>query len=251
MDSSVASETLVFLFAVAAFFASFQLKLAYRAKKRVDEIEGTPTTPIGKLVEGRFEVKGVVDEHEEEDLLVSPLTKKKCVYYQLVLEQVKGREYNRQSAAWVPIIDDSDYIVFSVSDGTGQVYVDVAGAELNLEPDKKVASGGLFTNPPPELEKYLNSRSMSAKGLFTGSKSFKCRETVLEPGDNLYVLGRVIRDDDNALSFYRSDDLYYISDSDEDELLAKLKGQMRRHIQYTALIFGCAAVLYFFITKGL
>ena len=249
MDS-VATESFVFIFAVAAFFASFQIKLLLQAKKRADLIRETPTTPVGKLREGYYEAKGVVAEIEETDLLVSPLTKKKCVYYNLELLKLQSAHTGSSRVqAWSHIIDDSDFIVFTLTDDTGDIYVDVGGAEMNLKPDKELKSGGAWTDPPAELEEYLKTRNMTAKCL-SGSLNYICRETVLEPQDKLYVLGSVIRDDDKELTFFQSDELYYISDTDENSLLEKLDKQIFRHFLYTAVIFCGAFILYIAISYG-
>ena len=245
-----AAETFGFLFAIAAFFSSFQIKLFLRAKNRADLIRDTPTTPVGRLTEGFYEAKGVVAETEDKDLLTSPLTKKKCVYYHLELLSLQSANTGSSRVnSWSHLIDDSDFIVFTLTDDTGDIYVDVGCAEMNLKPDKELKSGGAWTDPPVELERYLKTRNMTAKCL-SGSQNYILRETVLEPGDNLYVLGSVIRDDDSELIFYRSDEIYYISDTDEKTLLDKLDRQIHRHFFYAMAMFGVATIVSLAIVFG-
>jgi len=68
--------------------------------------------------------------------------------------------------------------------------VDLEKANLVLDRDAHARSG-LFSAAPPELEETLNNRyGRSSKG-FIFNRRMRFAETVLEVGDEIYVLGDV------------------------------------------------------------
>jgi len=162
-----------------------------RGWKRYKLITGTATSRISGVLGGLAEIKGAIVP-KEENLLESPWTRTACIYYRFKVEEKRHRTTGRRggSSYWHKIIDDRQYAKCAVDDGTGTIVVDLEEADLVLDRDAH-ATSGLFASGPPGIEEVLNERyGQSSRGLIF-KKSMRFHETVLEPGDEIYVLGDV------------------------------------------------------------
>jgi len=118
--------------------------------------------------------------------LESPLSGKPCVYYKFKVEECRG---SGRGARWVTIVDDEKYKKFEINDGSGYAIIDMNDSELNFKTDRKTRSGFL-EKATPEMEKALQKYGKSKDG-WMFEKTIKYKETFLEEGDELYVLGEV------------------------------------------------------------
>jgi len=128
----------------------------------------------------------------EDDLLESPYSGVPCVYYRFKVEEQRHRVSGkgRTNTYWATVIDDKEFAKCGVDDDTGTIVVDLEKANLVLDRDAHARSG-LFSAAPPELEETLNNRyGHSSKG-FIFNRRMRFAETVLEVGDEIYVLGDV------------------------------------------------------------
>jgi hypothetical protein len=169
----------------------FLIWYGFRGWKRYRLITGTETSRISGILGGLVEVKGTVVPKDEE-VLESPWTRTPCVYFRFKVEEKRHRTTGRgrSSSYWHKIIDDKQYVKCAVDDGTGAIVVDLEEADLVLDRDAR-ATSGLFSDGPAGIEEVLNARyGESSKGLFF-NKGMRYHETVLEPGDEIYVLGDV------------------------------------------------------------
>jgi len=176
---------------IGAGGTGFLIWYGIRGWKRYTLITGTETSFISGILGGLVEVKGTIVPKESE-LLESPWTRTACIYYRFKVEEKRHRTTgrNRTSSYWHKIIDDREYAKCAVDDGTGTIVVDLEEADLVLDRDAH-ATSGLFASGPPGIEEVLNERyGQSSRGLIF-NKSMRYHETVLEPGDEIYVLGDV------------------------------------------------------------
>jgi hypothetical protein len=194
--------------------------LVYWSRKnaRVAElIESTPTTPVRELCEGFHEAKGAVVPVAGTE--VSPMSQKTCVHYEFTVKEARTRRSGKHTRTeWVTVVHDRQSLPFALDDGTGQVGVDLNGAELTLARDA-YASSGFLSDAPPELERLLQQRYGRSTQGWVFNKSMRYEETVLEPGDELYVLGNVQVAGDR-LCFVPGGELYLVSDGSEEAVLA-------------------------------
>jgi E3 ubiquitin ligase len=122
---------------IAPFYFAFR---AFRLKRR---IEDTPTSKIRSMAMGLVELKGTVVPRE---LLLSPYTRKRCVYYDYKLERLEVRRFYSPSSRrwvkteeWVLVRAETESRRFMLRDETGEVLIDPKDASV---PDVDVYEEG-------------------------------------------------------------------------------------------------------------
>ena len=177
-------------------------------------IRDVPTTPIGEIEEGLIEVKGTVSALSAE--LISPLTRSHCVYFRFV---VKEKKSSGKNSYWRTVVDDQQYATCLIEDESGGCEVDLSQSKLLLAVDHHCRSG-TFNDAPPELEATLAEYGRTSHGLVF-NKTMRYEETVLEVGDNMYVLGDAVARDGEFTLITKGDSEFIVSDKSERELLAR------------------------------
>jgi hypothetical protein len=218
----------------------------FRGWKRYTLITGTETSRISGILGGLAEINGTVVSMGEE-LLESPYSGIPCVYYRFKVEEQRHRSAGRRggSTYWATVINDREYAKCGVDDGTGTIVVDLEKADLVLDRDAH-ATSGLFSAAPPEMEEVLNSRyGRSSKG-FIFNRRMRFHETILEPGDEVYVLGDVTVTGDGEWRITKQEHPLIVSDRGEH-------GASRRFFWQAILSWLGAtaiAVVIFYFLKG-
>jgi len=199
---------------VAAIF----FHLASKDRSKAARMRKTPTTRVRDLTPGFRELKGKVAASGE--LLRSPLTKSRCVFFELKVEEERtSRSGGSSSTNWHTVVEDRQTAGLMLDDGTGQCPVDIADAELMFEPDTQRKSG-ILNDAPPEVETTLQERyGISSEGALF-NKSMRYTETVLKPGEMLYVLGTAVPRG-NGLTMEKAGDLFIIGDRTEGVIAGK------------------------------
>ncbi len=178
-------------------------------------IEETPTSPIGKVTGGLTEIKGDIVSIDEP--IISPLTKKPCVYLRLVIEELRSSGKNSR---WVTIKSKLLTRRFHLDDGTGQAVIELEKAQIDFEVDNH-RSCGMLNNAPPDFEDLLKRFGLSSQGLMFNN-NYRCSETILEEGDRLYVLGEPNTKGDLPFFDGSLGDVFFVSDKSEEELTNEL-----------------------------
>ncbi len=199
-------------------------------------VEDTETSPIGRLgAQGFAEVKGRIRARGA--LLTSPLAGTPCVYHRLVIEQQKTvRQYRSNGSTrrrkWVKVVDDTRSGDFVIRDGSGEAEVAIREARILLDRDSK-ARQGVFTGGANDFEDLMARYGQSHKGLLL-NKTLRATETVLEEGDELYVLGPYTRRRELP-RFAHGDPLFLVSDRGET--------RVARRYRLKAIAWAVAAVV--------
>ena len=180
-----------------------------------------PTSKIKSLAMGFVEIIGKVESCEE--LLVSPIDKKDCVYFDLHIERYVRRG---KRSRWETVKRIFDTSLFYLNDDSDKILIDSNDAELNFKTDLKVQTG-LFKEMPKKIKNYCEENEITHQ--FLGIKQkLRFTEKIIEPNDQLYIMGSAIENDktelikdSGSIKIGKSDDhlYYYISDSSEKELL--------------------------------
>src|SRR5438270_5346104 len=222
----IAGGVLLLIAAAFFFWARSNLKKAKR-------IEDTPTTPVRNVQEGFVEVKGKVKCAGA--ALQSPLSKKACVYYRFHVEEHVQRGKN---SYWKTVVDDKQDAGLQVEDASqSSIRVNLLAANLILKPDNR-ASSGMFKEANAELEATLNQKyGKSSKG-FIFNKGMRYTETMLEEGDEIYVLGTAVRAGSD-LTIDKANDMFIVSDESEEQLTKKFHTRKVVGIVFR-VIFGLA-----------
>ncbi len=183
------------------------------AKGKTKLINDTPTSPVSRIVPGLVEVKGKVrcaGPH-----VLSPLTRSPCVLFHFHVEEWKQ---HGKSGSWRTVINDKKEAGCVLTDGSGDVRVNLLEAELLLKPDTH-AKSGTFNDASPELEASLSQYGRSSQG-FIFNKGMKYTETILEEGDAIYVLGTASSHPSGGYQLSKGNSLFIVSDKTEAEVVA-------------------------------
>lgn len=198
---------------------------AWFAWKRRRLIVDTRTSPIGSCRGGFAELKGTVVAVET---VTAPFSDKPCVYCEYRVEEYRSRG---KHGSWVTLKSDRELVDFLLDDGSGRALVRLRQAELSLTRDAAGGSG-TFDNPTPKETAFLQRLGIDPQGSFGFNRRLRYSETILEAGDELYVLGSVRpveRGDAVAADLgarlvveKRTGSELFVSDSSEEQLLASL-----------------------------
>jgi hypothetical protein len=187
-------------------------------QKKARRIVATRTTPIKDLRAGFVEVKGRARAQRQP--LESPLSRRPCVYYHLLIEQLVGPGKHHE---WETMVEDEQDAGCLITDKSGSsVAVNLRAAELLLEPDVHARSG-LLNDAPPEFEALLNSRYHTSSQGWVFNKSVRYTETVLDEGAEIYVLGTATRRD-REIVIDKGKDLFIVSDQTEEQVASTYHG---------------------------
>ena len=165
-------------------FGLFLFFKAFRWLKAKRLIENIPTSRIRSIAMGLVEVYGKVVPFRGE-VLKSPFTDRDCVYIRFTIEEYKTAE---RSSRWEIVYEGTDFVPFYVDDETGSVLVDPKGAGIEILRDNEFKSG-FMKDPPEGVKRFLRRSGMDFEGFFGVNKMMRYRESFIEPGDMLYVMG--------------------------------------------------------------
>lgn len=171
------------LFAGASTFIFFDGFKKWRRKRLIENI---PTSKIRSMAMGLVELQGKALERVL--LLKGPLTGKNCVFYKYQIERF---EHRGKSSRWITIAGETSCnSPFYLDDNTGKVLIDPKGVETHLKnPDFQYESGRI-SDIPSHIEVFLQKNEIQYKSFF-GKHRLRFREWLICPGDEIYVLGAV------------------------------------------------------------
>ena len=162
---------------IVFFFSGFQ-KLH---QKRI--IANLPLSKIRSLSMGLVKLNGQIMQNEK--LLISPINKEKCIYYNCHIEELKKRG---RSTSWVTIFRSIASVPFYVQDETGKILVNLKNAEVNINMDSQDKSG-FFKKINPNFQEFLTKIGVKYKNFLNIPKSFRYKESFLAPGDQIHIIG--------------------------------------------------------------
>lgn len=177
MTSPLVFAGLVALVAVGCALAALLTSRGHRRASARRAFERRPRTMIGALREGELvRIQGVVAAREP--LLTSPIDGRSCIGYEAIIDdQTHHPDYE-----WDPLVRRKDWPPFLVTDDTGTAAVE-GPFSMNLD----AAEAG--ESPPPSAYALLAKDDVRMKDLW-GPRRFWFRETVLNVGDRVSVIGR-------------------------------------------------------------
>ncbi len=185
------------------------------AKAKVKLITDTPTSQVSRIVPGIVEVKGKVRCGDKP--VVSPMTGSSCIYFRFHVEEYRSNS-NGKGGSWRTVINDVKQSGCVLSDGTGEVKINLLEAELLLQPDHH-AKSGTFNDASAELEAALSAYGRSSQG-FIFNKSMRYTETVLREGDEVYAIGTASTHAGGGYQLSKGNHVFVVSDKPESEVVA-------------------------------
>lgn len=190
-----------------------------RAFRLARLLGNTPPTPIPLLEPGLNEVRGVV--HGEGDL-VSPMSRRACVYWRMLVEQ---RRRNR----WETLVDQKQSVRLWLDDGGGRVALAPADADVIVTSAAR-GTGGIFGFPSAELTELLGRLGAQPEGMV--GPYLRYREEIIAAGDRLHAVGSVEKTAE-GWEMRADGDVYVVSDRDEAEVV---RHQERRALRWAGVV---------------
>jgi hypothetical protein len=115
----------------------------------------------------------------------APLSKRKCSYYHVLVE-----EYRRSKSGgfWYTLVEEEDMGDVVIDDGTGYAIIDTGKTMCYLIPDANYTSE-TFEDATPVLEKFLERHKTKSTALFGFNRTLRYKEGILEEGEMFAVAG--------------------------------------------------------------
>jgi len=160
------------------FFTGFK-KL--RRKRRVENV---PTSTVRGMALGLVELigKGTIPKP-----YLSPLSKKKCVYFSYLVERYVRRG---KHSYWETIVKgSSSSSPFWLKDGTGTVLVLPQNAEMMVPISFQYQTGPFSGSLPDSLGQFLVHNNISRAGFLGIGYTLRFREWAIGIDDDVYVMG--------------------------------------------------------------
>ena len=167
-----------------------------RMRGRLQFIEDAQACKAGSPVNGIVKLNGIVKAVHPNELLVSPIEQKPCVYYRFVIEEhqqkifstpAKGSNTTGAAGSWVKIIEDVQAVPMVLADETGEVAIDPKNADMDFQVNRTHAN--LFSSLPKELEESLVERYKIVTKNFFLSKQMRYTEVVVAQDAEVFVVG--------------------------------------------------------------
>jgi hypothetical protein len=125
-------------------------------------------------------------------LLRAPLSGRKCAFFRAVVKEKAGKN------SWREIVREVESVDFVVEDSTGRAIVETSSLEVAVVLDHHARSGA-FEDAAEVLESFLRRHGLESTGVFGWNRALRYEEGVLEPGEEVAVLGRARWEDDPEL----------------------------------------------------
>ncbi|MFD2563841.1 hypothetical protein [Aquimarina rubra] len=202
---------IVFILIIALFaFIGYYFSHKNRILRKISQIGSKRI----QLVKDQEYIKIIGKVSTIDNPLVSPIGKRKCVYYQVRVQEKRGGK----NKSWHTIIKEDKGIDFIVESSGEKTIVQASTSAktkmVYLVKDIKHSSG-TWNDPSKHLETYLQSHGKDSTGLFGFNKSIRYREGVIEIGEKITLLGTGSwKESDHNLDRYSSKSLYISGDSE-------------------------------------
>lgn len=123
------------------------------------------------------------------DPLIAPYSNRKCVFYQIIIEQKKS---TGKSSHWKTIVKEECFQEFFIQTKSDFVIVKPQEHPINyicyLVKDKEQSSG-TFNDPTPQFQAVLNRYNIDAENFFGFNKSLRYKEGIIAIGEDITVAG--------------------------------------------------------------
>jgi len=221
--------TLIF-FSIFLLFGSIFYIIAFYFLRIKHFIQNTPTSKIRSIAMGFAEICGKVLSFDVNQILISPFSEQKCVYYKYTIEEYRS---SGKHSSWVTIKQGIEKRLFYLEDETGHILVDPDKASIDVSLSNEYESR-MGRDPPYNVIKFLEGQNIRFEGILFGiNKAMRFREYLIKPEDQLYIIGTVednpfVKDatvidgvTDMIMKKGKNIKFFCISDKNEKQLLLK------------------------------
>jgi len=185
------SEYYIFIGFIAVAGIIFFLSYYFNAKQVVlRKLKKLPPNRIGSLRTNTFSKIDGKALHINEPL-IAPLSKRRCVFYKMKIEQ---RVKSGKSSRWKTLVNEERIQEFFLEKGSERVMILPKDNPKNylahLITDKTSKSGS-FSDPTPEFKTLLNFYGIESESYFGFNKQLRYTEGIIEVGEAITVAGNV------------------------------------------------------------
>ena len=203
-------------------------------------IKNIPTSKLGSLAVGLAEVSGKVVKSD--DLLRSPIHNVECVFYETSVEVMKSiRTEDMQK-----VYSKTKYVQpFSINDESGTVNVDLKDAHVEFEKDRDSSRHKWVNIARPwkmgeneDFDNFCKENNIEMKGTYR----YNYNETYIEPGDEIYILGKAeirAENENNTLTMCKDENnknIFLVSDRGEKYMLKWSSGGQKYSILISIIL---------------
>ncbi len=118
--------------------------------------------------------------------LVAPLSKRKCVYYDIKVKEKRGKH-------WKNIIDDVQFQDFFIQAGTESAVIHLSDKRANEKRIHLVAdhtfSSGFLNNADEKTEQFLKQYGKNSTGTLGFNRTIRYTERIIELDEEIAVMG--------------------------------------------------------------
>jgi hypothetical protein len=196
----------LFLLLIGSLLALVEAFLIYKAvrnTRRAHLLTRLPWSRLDDLQPGLVKVEG--QAAATRDILRSPLADRACVYFHFLVQEKRqrgGAPPHGGGAFWKTVIDDAQSVPCVIENGAGSAFCRLESAELVLHIDNEERSGFL-NDARPELQLMLQEQYIYSTVGLIFNRTLYYRESRIEAGDALVVLGTAWQRPDNAWELVR------------------------------------------------
>lgn len=222
-DIAISIGSIVFV-----FVGLLTINKGRRERAESGRIEETETTAIGDLTPGPTEIKGTVHPTNDATIQQSPFSNTESIATHI---EIKEWHTGGQGAGnWRAIYEEKSAEPMVVEDGTGEVEVELPPeGGLNLETTETTIESD--DEPPPEIRQYVENHTdvdipeRHSVGALSVGERRRYVEGVLEPGEDVYLLGKVRKPDagwdeqEYVLDTPTAEGDFILSNKSEEELI--------------------------------
>lgn len=205
--------------------------IAARVFPAVSRVRDTDSRLVRDLSPGFYGVQGRIKALGH--ALESPHNRLPCVYYRLRVTEYRQQQ---ESPSWVQVVDDVAGSIVAIDDGTGQVEVDLALADVDVAGAQRTHSEA-WDHAPPALEAALRQRYGGDQRLLF-NLPIRIDERVLHDGDELFVMGAVIAAEDGKLRIGRVGGALVASDGGRNQMLEVVQWRVFRNVFATVVVIA-------------
>lgn len=159
-------------------------------KKIIRFLNKLPYSSIASLKIGEYsKIIGVVQDVNE--AFIAPLSKRKCVFYAIKIEQ---KIKNRKNFKWIELVKDENIQEFIIEKNGNVVLIEPSVSPKNYRDflsDKYSVSLNTFKGSNSEVDSLLKKYNLDKVSLLRGNKRVRLSETIIEIGDEVTVAGLV------------------------------------------------------------
>ena len=254
---------IIIILLAAAAIATFVLYYASNYhKKRANILERVPVSAAGEIdEEGVARVVGKVAALDR--TLSSPMTRTRCVYYRILIEEQRAKEDVKSNFVrrrgveededddvdWEAVVDEVKSVAFAVEDDSGMATVEGAHLDVDIKSRKRIDTGYLKSVSDAQ-ERYLKESYPEKK--FSFSKKMRYTEVTIEEGDRIAVTGEVDlpKDDHPRFRALKSEPLH-VSDQTENRAAAESRARAKLNLVLTGISGACTLGLVVWLIVAL